>query len=636
MPALKVAPASCLLAMAGLVLTAGPLPAQQSLAERLAGIEFTQLSTAPGYSEGPAWVKGSVYFCSGGLQRAGDNGQPELWLDIKPAGTVLKGDGKLLICDNHHKALLQLSLDGDLDVIAERFDGQPLNSLNDLTIDAAGHIYWTDPSGSSAKNPVGNVFRVTPDGTVTRVATGLAFPNGIEVDPASRFLYVIESQSRKILRYPLPEDGGQPGPKETFYDLGGSGGDGCTFDAAGNLWVADFHRPETEHGRITILSPEGKRLAQLDVPAKVVSNITFGGENHDEIFCTTGTPPGVFTAKVGVRGFAGHPGKQMKAVRSLPVPPASRVSRVHPRRFGVPGGEAGTRGWYIWEKYDPATGLAEVRHESRGERYTTRVLPWVSTYRHLAYGGSPQDLLPGERVNLFFSRDQENRRAHLAHFQDEICQMKGHGHYWRVESVAEDKAGFTARVMAGNRPFGENSTTFRLAKDCRVLRDGKSASSPQLEPGGKLYLTWCHEGDERVVHVLADAASLPVLKQAEEQRIAQRVDREGLSGQVEVVNGQTVRFLIFSRHWAQANSLKPGRTLVLRPSMTEASAAVADSPAAPQPAPAVAAELVSRKNLGRYGSGATEAFLRLNSNEDAATVSNWPPGRIVRVLLQEK
>ena len=55
------------------------------------------------------------------------------------------------------------------------------------------------------------------------------------------------------------------------------------------------------------------------VPAKVVSNIAFGGVNHDEIFCTTGEPPGVFHAKVGVKGFAGHPGKPLPIVRTLNV-----------------------------------------------------------------------------------------------------------------------------------------------------------------------------------------------------------------------------------------------------------------------------------------------------------------------------
>jgi hypothetical protein len=156
---------------------------------------------------------------------------------------------------------------------------------------------------------------------VDRLTTGLAFPNGIEVDPASKFLYVIESQSKKILRYDLPADDALLGQPSVFYDLGGSGGDGCAFDAAGNLWVADFHRPETGTGRITVLSPDAKVLAYLPLPSKVVSNIAFGGPNHDEIFCTTGDLPGVYRAKVGVKGFAGHPGKPMPISRYLNVVP---------------------------------------------------------------------------------------------------------------------------------------------------------------------------------------------------------------------------------------------------------------------------------------------------------------------------
>ncbi|MCA9114055.1 MAG: SMP-30/gluconolactonase/LRE family protein [Planctomycetaceae bacterium] len=594
-------------------------------------MKLRRLCTAPGYSEGPTWVNGQVFFCSDGLQRVGEDGHPELWLDIQPAGTVLRGDGTLLICDNRHKALLQLSLDGELNVIADEYDGKPLNSLNDLTIDAAGNIYWTDPAGSSAKKPVGRVFRVTPAGEVSVVADGLAFPNGVEVDPDSRFLYVIESQSQKILRYPLLAEGGGLGKVETFYNLGGNGGDGCAFDVDGNLWVADFHRPENGQGRITIMDSEGEWLGYLPVPAKVVSNIAFGGAEHNQIFCTTGTPPGVFTAQLKMKGFAGHPGKEMKVVRQLPIAPESRASRVHPRRFGVPGGEAGTRGWYIWEKYDPATGLAEVRHEGRNELYTTRVLPWVSTYRHLAYGASPEDLLPGERVNLFFSRDRDNPRAYLTHFQDEICQMKGHNHFWQVESVTEDGTELTARVMAGDKPLNEDIATFRFAADCRFVREAENVAKPQLQPGDKVYLTWCREKDQRVVHLLADAASLPVLKQEQEQQIAEQVRRQGLSGWVEAVDGREIRLLIFGRHWAQANPLKAGQSVTLR-APGVAKSADETEPALQQ----VTAELVSRKNLGRYGSGATVAVLRTSNVETAAQVASWPAQQIVQLLVSEQ
>lgn len=289
------------------------------LADKLAKVVFEQYAAAPGYSEGPTWRGGEVFFCSGALLRVDEKKAVHKYLELNPAGTVLRPDGGLLVADNKFRALLSVSPAGKVEVLADRWEGRPLRSLNDLTVDARGNVYWTDPEGSTPKTPVGSVFRLRPDGRVDRVATGLAFPNGLDVDPAGKFLYVIESQSKKILRYALPPDDELCDKPTDFYDLGGSGGDGCAFDADGNLWVADFHRPDTMKGRITVLSPDGKPLAHLPVPAKVVSNITFGGPNHDEIFCTTGDPPGVFHAKVGVKGFKGHAGKPLKPLRALNV-----------------------------------------------------------------------------------------------------------------------------------------------------------------------------------------------------------------------------------------------------------------------------------------------------------------------------
>jgi sugar lactone lactonase YvrE len=294
------------------------------LAERLKAVKFDQYASAPGYSEGPVWRNGDLFFCSSGLLRVTPDRSVLTYLDLGPAGTVLRRDDHILICDNKYKALLDLSPEGKVRVIADQFEGRPLRSLNDLTIDARGNVYWTDPEGSSPQTPVGSIFRVQSDGRVDRVATGLAFPNGLDVDPDNKFLYVIESQSQKILRYALPEDGHLLGTPEMFYDLGGSGGDGCAFDVSGNLWVADFHRPDAGQGRITVLSPKAEVLAYLPVPAKVVSNITFGGKARDEIFCTTGDPPGVFHAKVSVKGFAGHPGQPIPTTRTLNLVP--RVS----------------------------------------------------------------------------------------------------------------------------------------------------------------------------------------------------------------------------------------------------------------------------------------------------------------------
>lgn len=293
------------------------------LAAKLAAVAVELYAEAPGYAEGPTWRTGDLFFCSGGLLRVDKERKVSKYLDINPAGTCLRGNDHLLICDNKFLAILDLAPDGTVGVVADRFEDKPLGNLNDLTIDKSGNIYWTDPAGSSAEKPIGSVFRVTPAGRVDRVTTGLAFPNGIEVDPGNQFVYVIESQTHRILRYALPKDDQPLGDGILFFDLGGEGGDGCAFDSEGNLWVADFHRKDTGRGRITVLSPAAKVLGYLNLPSKVVSNLTFGGPEHDEIYCTTGEPPGVFRAKVGVKGFKGHPAAEVKILRTLDIRPAN-------------------------------------------------------------------------------------------------------------------------------------------------------------------------------------------------------------------------------------------------------------------------------------------------------------------------
>src|SRR6188474_1726752 len=103
------------------------------LAKKLAGVKFERYAEAPGYSEGPTWRKGAVFFCSGALLRVDAERKVHKFLEINPAGTVLKGDGHLLICDNKSKSILDLSPDGKVAVLAERYEMETLRSLNDLT-----------------------------------------------------------------------------------------------------------------------------------------------------------------------------------------------------------------------------------------------------------------------------------------------------------------------------------------------------------------------------------------------------------------------------------------------------------------------------------------------------------------------
>ncbi len=111
------------------------------LVQRAARAKAQMYVRAPGYAEGPSWHNGALVFCSRGLRRVWPDGRATRYLDINPAGTYALRDGRLLICDNKHKALLLLGRDNRVAVLADRWSGQKLRLLNDLTVDPAGNIY---------------------------------------------------------------------------------------------------------------------------------------------------------------------------------------------------------------------------------------------------------------------------------------------------------------------------------------------------------------------------------------------------------------------------------------------------------------------------------------------------------------
>lgn len=282
----------------------------------------------------------------------------------------------------------------------------------------------------------------------------------------------------------------------------------------------------------------------------------------------------------------------------LQAAPGDPASPVHPRRFGAPGGVGLTRGWYLWGSFDAEAGTAVVFNEQSGEKITTRVLPWLTSYRHLVYPGFADELLPGERLNLFFNPEGNDKRAYLVHVQDEIGQMKGHGHAWHLERVAADGRSFSARAQQGDKPLGDPAD-FELDAACRNARGLRDP----LAAGLRLYLTWCLEGKRRVVKLLVDDAGLETLKAEALTRVAARVAREGFGAFVE-----EGRLLIFASTWSQARTIKPGQTLAVRG------------------AKSVEVKVLSSRNLGAYGSGATDLVV------EGEPLKDWPSEKLVRVF----
>lgn len=305
------------------------------------------------------------------------------------------------------------------------------------------------------------------------------------------------------------------------------------------------------------------------------------------------------------------------AKADLALKPEDPASTVHPRKFGLPGGIGVTRGWYVWHKFDAKTWQAEVSHEGTGEKYKVRVLPWLTTYRHLAYGAHPDELLPGERVNLFFNPDDKQQRAYLVHFQDEICQMKGHNHAWQIEKLFD--TGFTARVVDREK-LDDKVHAFQFAPQCKFWSDGRKVKAANMKAGQRVYLTWCYEEKHRVVHFFSDAASLDAIQKEARERINIRVKKEGLTGFVEEVTKDKTRVLLFATWWQQAADLKPGAPLRL---------ALA---ASHQGTDQITVKLVSRKNLGAYGSGCSELIIEASDVKHIEILRVWTGGKVIHVF----
>jgi sugar lactone lactonase YvrE len=275
------------------------------------------IAAAPSHIEGPSWLAGDLFFAQDGqgLMRLGSDGRLSRYHpEVRPIGTFALADGSLLICDKRH-ILLRMFQGGRLAVLP----GGGARLCNDLTVDAAGNIYFTDFDSG--------IFRVTPGGDARRILAGLSKPNGIEVDPSGRLLYFMSGDG--IFRTALPPGDADLGAPERVATTS-SGGDGCAFDEHGKLWVAAYRA-----GKIDIFDPgQGRIVASIDAGGTRATNLTFGGPARDVLFVTVGEL-GVFRTPVRVRGFPGHPGATAYAsLRELeltpidaPVPEAGHPTR---------------------------------------------------------------------------------------------------------------------------------------------------------------------------------------------------------------------------------------------------------------------------------------------------------------------
>ncbi len=255
--------------------------------------------------EGPAFDKeGRLHFVNwltSSIIRVGADGVPREIANTGgiPSGLAFHRDGMLYCADEgpHIHGVITIDVQGSITPFVQRYRDLPLNGANDLTFDEQGILYFSDPWGSSAANPIGAFYRAFPDGTLQQLDAGLAFPNGVAINADGSAVFLAETYRNHILRYPIAPSGAVEGSSVFARLRGATGPDGMAFDADGRLYVA--HHGE---GRIDVFDRDGRELDQIPIPGRQPTNVAFGGANFDDLFITEVETASVYRVHLGSRG----------------------------------------------------------------------------------------------------------------------------------------------------------------------------------------------------------------------------------------------------------------------------------------------------------------------------------------------
>lgn len=280
---------ACLLAMA--------------LAGAAVAAEATELRTinpTAFYPEGPLWFNGRLYYVeystSSVLTWDGQESRA-IWKrdGCGPASLVGTPEGNLLISCHDANTLVQISPSGETqNTIPTDSNGERFPGPHDFARDAKGGTYFSASGAFDAKATIrGRIYYLAPDGSLKPVAYLIHFPNGLALADDGKALLVSEHLAGRVLKFDVKPDGSL-GNRKVFRRLQDiapdppdadayTGPDGLKVDSKGNVYICQFGG-----GRVLVTDREGTLIRMLEVPARYVTNISFGA-TEDIVYITAVT-----------------------------------------------------------------------------------------------------------------------------------------------------------------------------------------------------------------------------------------------------------------------------------------------------------------------------------------------------------
>lgn len=200
------------------------------------------------------------------------------------AGTLAVGaSGDLVVAGSDR--LHRIDADGRRDEGAPVIDGGA-RRFNDGKPDPRGRMVVGTKAHGGGRSPESEevLLRFETDGSVTVIDDDLTLANGLGWTGDGRLMYTVDTLSRRVFVREYDPETGACGQRRVFLDLDGHDGypDGLTVDTEDHLWVAMWGG-----GCVLRVSPTGRVIDRIDVPAPHVSSIAFAGQDLSVLVITT-------------------------------------------------------------------------------------------------------------------------------------------------------------------------------------------------------------------------------------------------------------------------------------------------------------------------------------------------------------
>lgn len=288
------------------------------------------------FAEGPKWMNGKLYFSNMYFdQNFNADPQKSSTVEMDASGSyrnITEGkmqtnglypykDGNLLVCDMMGHRVVEMTTKGKVvRLMADKYNGKPIDGPNDIITDAGGGFYFTDPQFTMEpqKNQPGRaVYYVSPEGKITRLTqpNEFAMPNGILLSPDGKTLYInncyddeswypVKSEKDNFIwAYDVNSDGtisnGRKFAKlfltESVLDRKGrsSSADGMAIDKMGNIYVATYYG-------VQIFNAKGEFIGMINLPSFPVS-LCFGDKDMKTLYIVSYTR--VYRIRTNMEGF---------------------------------------------------------------------------------------------------------------------------------------------------------------------------------------------------------------------------------------------------------------------------------------------------------------------------------------------